>query len=108
LILARMADELFLEKVYETDMAEGLKAMALAGHGIAFLPHSAVAEAVEQKQLVRLDTPDGGEGRYSLNMEIRLYRDKLAPEGDPRQRQSIEDLWSTAVEFAVTEVDRTH
>ena len=31
-----------LERVYETDMAEGLKAMALEGHGAAFLPYSAV------------------------------------------------------------------
>ena len=27
-----------LETTYETDMAEGLKAMALEGHGLAFLP----------------------------------------------------------------------
>ena len=35
-----------LDRVYETDMAEGLKVMALEGHGIAFLPQSAVRKEV--------------------------------------------------------------
>ncbi len=45
-IIANARAPLFLDKVYETDMAEALKAMALAGHGVAFLPHSAVEDAL--------------------------------------------------------------
>ena len=36
---------------YETDMAEGLKAMALEGHGIAFLPESAVVRELRTRRL---------------------------------------------------------
>jgi hypothetical protein len=36
LILKEAAEAVHLERVYETDMAEGLKAMALEGHGVAF------------------------------------------------------------------------
>ena len=38
LILKESHTPIHLERVYETDMAEGLKAMALEGHGVAFLP----------------------------------------------------------------------
>jgi DNA-binding transcriptional LysR family regulator len=41
-VLKQGASPLHLDRIYETDMAEGLKAMALEGHGIAFLPASAV------------------------------------------------------------------
>ncbi|ESS15381.1 MAG: LysR substrate-binding domain-containing protein [Burkholderiales bacterium] len=76
--LARAVDHLLkqssevshLDRVYETDMAEGLKAMALEGHGIAFLPESAVHKDMEAGRLVSAgQTP-------SLTMEIRLYRQK--------------------------------
>ncbi len=35
-IIANAPNRLYLDRLYETDMAEGLKAMALAGHGVAF------------------------------------------------------------------------
>ena len=54
-IIAKAPDAPLSRQVYETDMAEGLKAMALAGHGVAFLPHSAVEDAVEEGRLIRLD-----------------------------------------------------
>jgi LysR family transcriptional regulator, hypochlorite-specific transcription factor HypT len=59
--------------VYETDMAEGLKAMALEGHGIAFLPHSAVKKELRAKRLVAADAP-GSE--MQMTMEIRAYRER--------------------------------
>ena len=34
-------------------MAEGLKAMALEGHGLAFLPASSVKKELRSKRLVR-------------------------------------------------------
>src|SRR5690606_1110727 len=56
-----------------TDMAEGLKMMALEGHGMAFLPESAVMHEVRHKQLARAD---GGQAGWEATMEIRLYRER--------------------------------
>ena len=64
---------LHLEKCYETDMAEGLKMMALEGRGVAFLPASAVTREVRQKLLARADEDSGA---WELEMEIRLYRER--------------------------------
>jgi DNA-binding transcriptional LysR family regulator len=72
LILSDAKRPLHLEKCYETDMAEGLKMMALEGHGVVFLPESAVTRELKQKQLARAD---GGQSEWELNMEIRLYRE---------------------------------
>jgi DNA-binding transcriptional LysR family regulator len=73
LILGDAKRPLYLEKRYETDMAEGLKMMALEGHGIVFLPESAVTREVKQKQLARADA---GQTEWEVNMEIRLYRER--------------------------------
>jgi LysR family transcriptional regulator, hypochlorite-specific transcription factor HypT len=68
LILSQTKPSLKLERRYETDMAEGLKAMALQGHGIAFLPASAVQQELQRKRLVLA-------GQHApLEMQIRLYR----------------------------------
>src|SRR5688500_18527408 len=40
-----------LNLMYETDMAESLKAMALEGHGLAFLPASSVRKDLRSKRL---------------------------------------------------------
>ena len=97
-VILAASEPLYLDKVYETDMAEGLKAMALAGHGIAFLPHSAVEDALAQGSLVRLDRAARGapEGRLSLTMEIRLYRDRLAAQSDDPRQARISALWDWA------------
>jgi LysR family transcriptional regulator, hypochlorite-specific transcription factor HypT len=94
-IVANAPARLYLDRVYETDMAEGLKAMALAGHGIAFLPHSAVEDAVAQGKLIRLDRGTRGapEGQFTLDMEIRLYRDKLAAQGNDAREALVRAVW---------------
>jgi LysR family transcriptional regulator, hypochlorite-specific transcription factor HypT len=94
-IIANAPERLYLDRVYETDMAEALKAMALAGHGVAFLPHSAVEDAVEAGDLIRLDRAVRGvaAGRFTLTMEIRLYRDKLAAAGDDPRQALVRRLW---------------
>ncbi|PRG46814.1 LysR family transcriptional regulator [Burkholderia gladioli] len=99
-IIANAREPLFLDRVYETDMAEGLKAMALAGHGVAFLPHSAVEDAVAGGELIRLDRParEGGAQPFTLNMEIRLYRDKLAVHGDEARQALVRELWDAVIE----------
>ena len=72
LILKEAKTPNHLDRVYETDMAEGLKAMALEGHGIAFLPQSAVKKELRAKKLAL-----AGEG-LEMVMDIRAYREKPA------------------------------
>ncbi|OYU45726.1 MAG: LysR family transcriptional regulator [Burkholderiales bacterium PBB4] len=62
------------DRVYETDMAEGLKAMALEGHGIAFLPYSAVKKDLRAKKLVSA-VPPNLKG-LEITMEVRAYRER--------------------------------
>ena len=61
-----------LETTYETDMAEGLKAMAVEGHGLAFLPVSSVRQELRSRRLVAAAPPGVGE----LTMEVRIYRER--------------------------------
>lgn len=76
-ILKQAAMAIHLDRVYETDMAEGLKVMALEGHGIAFLPSSAVAAELRSGRLVPLAPPPGLPD-LSAALEIRAYREKPA------------------------------
>jgi DNA-binding transcriptional LysR family regulator len=93
MILADAERPLFLEKRYETDMAEGLKMMALEGHGIAFLPESAVTREIKQRHLARAD---GGQPDWELSMEIRLYRER--PSGQRPGKPIVSRLWEYLVE----------
>ena len=65
---------LHLERVYETDMAEGLKAMALEGLGVAFLPESAIKRELESGKLTELNW--GVDFKKAVSMEIRAYRER--------------------------------
>jgi DNA-binding transcriptional LysR family regulator len=71
-ILKQAEPRPLLETVYETDMAEGLKAMALEGHGLAFLPASSVRNELKSRRLVRA----AEKGRYELTMDVRIYRER--------------------------------
>ena len=71
-ILRQLGSAASFETVYETDMAEGLKAMALEGHGLAFLPVSLVGRELKAGLLV----PAAPAGAGELTMEIRLYRER--------------------------------
>ena len=88
LILTDAKRPLHLEKHYETDMAEGLKMMALEGHGVVFLPESAVTRELKQKQLARAD---GGNAEWEVNMEIRLYRER--PTAQRPGKPIVSRLW---------------
>ncbi|KNZ32303.1 MAG: LysR family transcriptional regulator [Methylibium sp. NZG] len=74
LITQQSPTALNLEPVYETDMAEGLKAMALEGHGLAFLPAGSVKKELRSKRLVRA----AAAGQLELTMEVRIYRERPA------------------------------
>ena len=54
-------------------MAEGLKAMALEGHGVAFLPFSAVKKELRAQRLVSAMPPDLP--ALHITMDIRAYRE---------------------------------
>ncbi len=88
LILNDAKTPLHLEPHYETDMAEGLKMMALEGRGIAFLPESAVTRELKQKQLARAD---GDTSDWEIEMEIRLYRER--PSAQRRGKPIVDRLW---------------
>ena len=76
-----------LETTYETDMAEGLKAMALEGHGLAFLPASSVRQELKSRRLVPAALPGVGE----LTMEVRIYRER--PEVARHTKPAAQALW---------------
>jgi LysR family transcriptional regulator, hypochlorite-specific transcription factor HypT len=84
LALSQSKKPVFLDKRYETDMAEGLKMMALQGHGLAFLPGSAVAKELKAKKLVAAGTA------WQVQMEIRLYRERNAS-----PKPLVQRLWQT-------------
>ena len=76
-----------LDPIYETDMAEGLKAMALEGHGLAFLPGSSVKKELKGRRLVRA----AGPGQCELAMEVRIYRER--PEMSRHLKPGAQALW---------------
>ncbi len=82
-VLKESPTAVHLDRVYETDMAEGLKAMAIEGHGIAFLPMSSVKKEVRAHKL----TSAAGQLAevMQMNMEIRAYRERPGTE-DPRTK----------------------
>ncbi len=76
-----------LDAIYETDMAEGLKAMALEGHGLAFLPASSVKKELKSKRLVRAAPL----GVHELTVDIRIYRER--PEVARHSKANAAALW---------------
>ncbi len=87
MILKQAQGALQLDAIYETDMAEGLKAMALEGHGLAFLPHSSVRKELKSRRLV----PAAADGALSLTMEVRIYRER--PESARHVKPGVQALW---------------
>jgi len=70
-VLRQHGESVHLDRVYETDMSESLKAMAIEGHGVAFLPTSSVQQALSDGRLVSAAPDDQG---WRGELDIRLYR----------------------------------
>lgn len=93
--MARLVDQIVkhaplppqLDPVYETDMAESLKAMALEGHGLAFLPASSVRKDVRARRLASASEGSG----WELTMEVRIYRER--PEVARMVKPGAAALW---------------
>ena len=87
LIIKQAGAPVPLDALYETDMAEGLKAMALEGHGLAFLPGSSVKKELRSRKLV----PAAPEGQFSIAMDVRIYRER--PEMAKHAKPGVQALW---------------
>ena len=90
LILKQSGTAIHLDRVYETDMAEGLKVMALEGHGVAFLPHSAVKKELRSRRLVSAAPPEMK--GLEMTMDVRAYREK--PVGKEAPKGTAQALWA--------------
>ncbi|HET8745157.1 MAG TPA: LysR substrate-binding domain-containing protein [Ramlibacter sp.] len=89
-LLKQAGTAIHLDRVYETDMAEGLKVMALEGHGIAFLPYSAVKKELRSGKLVRAAPPELA--GLEVTMEVRAYRER--PGGKHAPKGTAQALWN--------------
>jgi DNA-binding transcriptional LysR family regulator len=89
-LLKKASSPVYLDRVYETDMSEGLKAMALQAHGVAFLPQSAVKRDVEEGRLVHA-VPQ------SLAADLQGHLQILACRAKPTVRHPtkplVDSLW---------------
>lgn len=84
-MLKQSSTPVHLDRIYETDMAEGLKAMALEGHGIAFLPASAVRKEVRARKLVSAG------GSLETALDIRIYRERSSTR---KAKGPVEQFWN--------------
>jgi len=83
LIFERNDQRLHLIRKYENPMAEALKAMALAGHGVAWLPKSSINLEIEEGRLV-----PAGDVEWEMPMEVRVYR------STEKNRPLVEVFWN--------------
>lgn len=85
--------KLRLNMVYENGMAVALKAMAISGQGVAWLPQSLMPDEWKRGVLVR-----AGAEKYDINVEIRIYR-------TPRFRSDYaERFWRRASTLATSQM----
>ncbi len=94
LILKESKTAIHLDRIYETDMSEGLKAMAIEGHGIAFLPYSAVKKELHAKRLVPATPSDMKD--LTLTMDLRAYREK--PAASEVAKGAAQALWAYLIQ----------
>lgn len=101
--LGRIVDKLLgdgpapvhLFRRFEGDLAEGLKTMAVHGHGVAWLPESAARREVKDGVLtLAIESSGEGEGEvpgaaaWCGVMDIRIYRDR------GNKRPAVERIWN--------------
>lgn len=69
MILLNAPQPYFLEDVCQSQMSEAIKAMVVAGNGVAWLPEKCVAKELEEGKVA-----PAGAGKWKTQLEIRLYR----------------------------------
>ncbi|RYF16863.1 MAG: LysR family transcriptional regulator [Comamonadaceae bacterium] len=90
LLLKQAGTAIHLDRVYETDMAEGLKVMAVEGHGVAFLPQSAVRRELREHKLVSAAPPELP--GLEIAMEVLAYRER--PSARQAPKGTAQALWA--------------
>lgn len=83
-----------LNMVYENGMAVGLKAMAVSGQGVAWIPQSLMPDEWKRGILVR-----AGEEDYDLDVEIRVYRSQRF------RTDYAERFWRRATTLAAKDIN---
>lgn len=91
-VLHDASRKVHLFRRFESDLAESLKMMALQGHGIAWLPASAVTQELAGGKLTpAIDPADLTDSQarmpWSGDMEVRIYRDREL------HRPMLDRLW---------------
>lgn len=90
--LSGSARPVYVVRRFESDLAEGLKSMVLEGHGVAWLPASAVTREVAEGKLTLAIAPDDREALdndwWSDAMDIRVYRRR------EDNRPALDRIWS--------------
>jgi LysR family transcriptional regulator, hypochlorite-specific transcription factor HypT len=99
LILQSAGEKLHGSTVFESDLADALLGMAIAGHGIAWLPECTAAPAVASGRL-RI----AGDGTWSLPLTLYAYRDRA--HATPAVNKLMSHLESRSKRDAAAE--RTH
>lgn len=91
-VLRQSGEAVHTQRVYETDMSESLKAMAIEGHGVAFLPTSSVQQALSDGRLVDAAPRDD---TWRDAMEIRLYRERPSDRPGGRKGKPVaQQFWN--------------
>jgi DNA-binding transcriptional LysR family regulator len=82
-LVARRPDLVQLNSLYDNSLADGLRAMALAGLGVAWLPLTTTHNDIIRGKLVRTGDP-----QLTIDLDVRIYRPvhKLA--------RKAEELWA--------------
>jgi len=89
MILANQSQGPVLDTVYESAVVFALKAMALKGYGVTWMPETAVADEIAEGKLVC-----AGSSAWTTKMDLRIYRSAR-----PLQREA-ERFWRFLVERA--------
>ena len=71
-------------------MAEGLKAMAIEGHGLTFLPVGSVQKELRAGRLVEAAPEDS----FRLTMEVRIYRERPGSGAGRPAKVAAQGLWA--------------
>lgn len=82
MILLNAGEPMHLTRRFDTHMAEALKAMVLAGHGLGWLPQSSTVREVKEGRLVA-----AGAAKWCCELEVRLYRSA------DRGNDMVERIW---------------
>jgi len=77
----------FLNRCYQSQMSEAIKAMVVAGNGVGWLPEQCVARELREKKIT-----NAGSGEWKTQLEIRIYRCAS------NHRPVIENLWDYLVQ----------